>query len=138
MGALHLLLWIRLRNRAVVLMYHRVIDREDRDKAYSHPGIIVETSTFERHLRFLRTHFHVASLREFRDRMISGRPFAKRTCLITFDDGWQDNYTHAFPLLAKHELPATIFLTSGFVGTGRRFWQESLAHSLFVALEESG
>jgi peptidoglycan/xylan/chitin deacetylase (PgdA/CDA1 family) len=133
-GALHLLLWLRLRNRAVVLMYHRVIDREDRHKAYSHPGIIVETPTFEEHLRFLRKHFHVASLGEFRGQMMSGRPFARRTCLITFDDGWQDNYTHAFPLLAKHELPATVFLTSGFVGGGRSFWQESLAHSLFVAL----
>jgi peptidoglycan/xylan/chitin deacetylase (PgdA/CDA1 family) len=134
-GALHLLLWLRLRNRAVVLMYHRVIDREDRHKAYSHPGIIVETPTFEEHLRFLRKHLRVTSLREFRDQMTSGRPFAKRTCLITFDDGWQDNYTHAFPLLAKYELPATVFLTSGFIGGGRSFWQESLAHSLFVALE---
>jgi peptidoglycan/xylan/chitin deacetylase (PgdA/CDA1 family) len=136
-GALHLLSSIRLRNRAVVLMYHRVVDPEDLEKVYSHPGIIVETPTFEKHLRFLRAHFHVVSLREFRDHMINGRPFAKRTCLVTFDDGWEDNYTRAFPLLAKHNVPATIFLTSGYVGTGRRFWQESLAHSLFSALDQA-
>lgn len=136
-GALHLLSSIRLRNRAVVLMYHRVVDPEDLEKVYSHPGIIVETPTFEKHLRFLRAHFHLVSLQEFRDHMVNGRPFAKRTCLVTFDDGWEDNYTRAFPLLVKYNVPAAIFLTSGFVGTGRRFWQESLAYSLFRSIEQA-
>ncbi len=137
LGALHVLMHVRLRNRAVVLMYHRVLNRDALEETFSHPGIIVEKPTFENHLRFLRKHFHVVSVSGFRDRMVSGQPFERRTCLITFDDGWEDNFTHAFPLLEEYDVPAVVFLTAGFIGTERQFWQESLARSLFTALERA-
>lgn len=129
-GALHFLLWLRLRNRAIVLMYHRVVSKKNLDKIFSHPGIVVETETFEKHLRFLCRYFRVVSLDEFKERMITGQPFQDRICLITFDDGWQDNFNEAFPVLERYGLPAVIFLPVGFIGTRKRFWQESLTHSL--------
>ena len=134
-GLLHLLLRIRLRHRAIVLMYHRVVSKEDLKRIHSQPGIVIETETFEKHLRILSRHFHVVSLDEFKERMITGQPFQDRTCLITFDDGWQDNFTEAFPLLVRYDLPAVIFLPVSFIGTGKRFWQESLTHSLLGVLE---
>lgn len=136
-GALHFLLWLRLRNRAIVLMYHRVVSKKNLDKIFSHPGIVVETETFEKHLRFLCRYFRVVSLDEFKERMITGQPFQDRICLITFDDGWQDNFNEAFPVLERYGLPAVIFLPVGFIGTRKRFWQESLTHSLLRVLEQS-
>jgi peptidoglycan/xylan/chitin deacetylase (PgdA/CDA1 family) len=115
-------------------MYHRVVPRRDLNRIYSHPGIVIETGTFESHLQTLRRYLRVISLDEFERRMIAGQPFRDRTCLITFDDGWQDNFTEAFPLLVRYGLPAAIFLPVGFVGTGRRFWQETLSDLLFHAL----
>jgi len=134
-GFLRLMLKVRLKGRAVVLMYHRVIAAADLDRTFSHDGIIVEAESFEKQLRALRRHFRVVSLAEFRDHMETGRPFADRTCLVTFDDGWADNYSCAFPLLSKHRVPAVIFLPSAFIGTGRRFWQETLSHAFYRILE---
>jgi peptidoglycan/xylan/chitin deacetylase (PgdA/CDA1 family) len=134
-GALHALLYLTMRKRAVVLMYHRVIAAEDLDRTYSHPGIVVEAGTFDKHLRMLRRHCHVVTVKEFRDRMVSGAAFHPRTCLITFDDGWADNHAEAFPRLTTHRLPAIIFLPTAFIGTDKRFWQETLAHAASLAQE---
>lgn len=137
-GVLHLLLYLRLRKRAIVLMYHRVVSKANRDKIFSHPGIVIETETFGKHLQFLRQYFHVITAHQFWEQMSSGQAFQNRTCLITFDDGWQDNYTEAFPLLEKYALPAVIFLPVGFIGTGKKFWQETLTHVLWKILEIKG
>jgi peptidoglycan/xylan/chitin deacetylase (PgdA/CDA1 family) len=133
-GVLHLLVAIRLRSRAVVLMYHRVIPRNQLDEIASHPGIVVEAETFESHLRFLRRHMNVVSAREFVDCMAAAGGFPPRTCLVTFDDGWADSYSQAYPLLRKHGVPALFFLAVGYIGTQARFWQETLIGALVRAL----
>lgn len=129
-GMLHLLKRRRLRGRAVVLMYHRVLDASERERSFSSDGIQVSPQTFDRHLRFLRRHFTVVTPDEFVQRLNSGQPFDDGTCLITFDDGWRDNLTNALPLLRKHALQAVIFLPTGFIGSDRCFWQETLARLL--------
>jgi peptidoglycan/xylan/chitin deacetylase (PgdA/CDA1 family) len=53
---------------------------------------------------------------------------------VTFDDGWEDNFRFALPVMRRHGVPATVFLTAGLVGTQRVFWQERLrASALRVA-----
>ena len=129
-GLLHAIKRRRLRGRAVVLMYHRVLSERERLESYSSDGIQVSPGTFDRHLGFLRRHFNVIAPGEFAQRLRSGQGFADATCLITFDDGWHDNLTNALPLLRKHALPSVIFLPTGLIGTNDCFWQERLAHLL--------
>ena len=55
---------------------------------------------------------------------------------LTFDDGWRDNASHAFPLLQKHRVPASIFLSTDFIGSQRRFWWEAIGETLWGSFGE--
>lgn len=130
-GALHVLLRWRLRRRALVLLYHRVLPAAESAQSFSSKAIIVSPATFECHLRFLRRHFSVLGPEEFREWLLSGRDCRRPPCLITFDDGWKDNLTYARPMLKAWNLPAIIFLPTDYIGTGKSFWQERLSRLLF-------
>jgi peptidoglycan/xylan/chitin deacetylase (PgdA/CDA1 family) len=82
-------------------------------------------------MAFLRRHFRVLSAAEFESCLQNGSSFESGSCLVTFDDGWLDTYTHAFPILRRHGIPALVFLPSAYIGTGKMFWQEHLGAILF-------
>lgn len=123
-GLLWLYAAIRLRRRAVVLMYHRVLPA-DAD-TFSHSGILVTPETFDWQMAFLARHFRTLTLAQFKHDLAASS-FGSRTCLVTFDDGWWDNLDYALPLLKKHGIPASFFVTTGYIGTNDTFWQERLA-----------
>jgi peptidoglycan/xylan/chitin deacetylase (PgdA/CDA1 family) len=133
-GLLHM--WKRraLKRRAVVLMYHRVLPQHAMPLTWSHRGIVVTPETFAEQMRFLRTHFRVLSPAEFEARLTAGDAFDDGSCLVTFDDGWLDTFTHALPVLRQYQIPALVFLPSAYIGTGAMFWQErlgALLHTLW-------
>lgn len=136
LGVLHLWRRVALRKRAVVLMYHRVLTPEEDRASGSLPGMVVREASFERQMSFLKRHFVVLSMNEFADRLARREPFPDSSCVITFDDGWLDNYTRAMPILRRHGLPATVFLPVNFIGGQRMFWREALTHLLVRAVLE--
>lgn len=133
-GILFVIKTFKLRNKVVILMYHRVLNHNERLATFSHPGICVDKDTFEQQLLFLKKHFRVLPEDDFLEHLEESIPFHSSSCLITFDDGWLDNYTNAFPLLKENNFPATIFLATDYIGTGKTFWQEKIAAELFDLL----
>jgi peptidoglycan/xylan/chitin deacetylase (PgdA/CDA1 family) len=129
-GVLHLLRLVLLRRKAIVLMYHRVLTEEQRARTASQQGLVVDRETFARQIAFLKRFFRVLTLDEFADHLATRTPFDGPCCLITFDDGWIDNFQNALPVLAEHNVPAVVFLPVNFVGRGRLFTREALTHLL--------
>lgn len=134
-GLLPLYAIARMRGRAVVLMYHRVLSKDEALPWEALPGMTVEAKTFARHLRLLSRYARPVSLSRFIHYLEHGAPFPDRTCLVTFDDGWRDNFTNAFPILQETAIPAVVFLTTDFIGSARRFWQQELSRLIAVAHE---
>jgi peptidoglycan/xylan/chitin deacetylase (PgdA/CDA1 family) len=52
--------------------------------------------------------------------------FPERAVVVTFDDGYFDNLSHAKPLLEHYDIPATVFVTTGYLGQPREFWWDEL------------
>lgn len=100
-----------LPNRTVpILMYHAI--RDDSDNTLS-----VSPENFSRQMDFLRkSGYSVISLGVLVEEIKKGNTFIPKTVVITFDDGYEDNYVNAFPVLAKYNVPAIIFLTTGYIG----------------------
>lgn len=132
LGILTLWRWVALRRRVVVLAYHRVLP--EGAETTSHPGIVVTPSTFEQQMRLLQRTFKIISLEEFEGHIKAGTPFEPNSCLVTFDDGWIDTYTTAWPVMRQLGIPALIFLPTNFIGSNETFWQESLGALLCRAI----
>ena len=106
-----------------IFMLHRVLPSNVQcyDKQMNTPPEVLD-----QFFGWLKRDFDVLPLEDFLRLRKSRNERGKPTCAVTFDDGWQDNYEHGYPLLKKHQIPATIFLVTNFIGTNRRFWQERL------------
>ena len=137
-GVLRIYRHFKLRNKLVVLMYHRVLTNTEITQSLSNAGIIVDRDTFDAHIDYLKKHFTILSIDQLVDHVKHQLPFKKPTCLITFDDGWIDNYTNALPILEKHKAPALIFLPINYIGTGNLFWQERIASYVYQIAQGSG
>ena len=105
----------------VVLVYHRVA------KARSDPwSLAVTPEHFAEHLEALRQHAVPLRLQQLSRALANGATLPGRSVVVTFDDGYADNLHNAKPLLERHGIPATIFLASGFIGSGDGFWWDEL------------
>lgn len=118
--------------QTVMLLYHRVVPRHALGEVCSLPQIVAPLDHFEEQLDFLAERYRILSLSEFEKARRERRALPLRTAVITFDDGWEDNYTHAFPALKRRGIPATIFLSTANIGTAQAFWQEQVLHLLQV------
>jgi len=108
--------------RALILQYHRVAD-----VPFDPYLVTVTPKHFAEHLSVLRKVARPVSLAK----VFSELSVMKRLpVVVTFDDGYYDLLSHAKPLLERYETPATIFVTSGFVGAQREFWWDALAKIL--------
>lgn len=94
-----------------VLMYHHVCP---------HPGLVtVSPETFEEHMAYLaRKKYRALAADEFLEFLQGRRALDARSVLITFDDGYLDNYVYAWPILKRYGLKATIFTITSLMGEG--------------------
>jgi peptidoglycan/xylan/chitin deacetylase (PgdA/CDA1 family) len=121
----------RAAGHVLILAYHRVLPHAERAATFVQPGMYVTPETFERHLGFLSAHFTLLSFEELLSGWQQGSlDPSGRYCVITFDDGWLDNYVHAYPLLRAYRAPATIFLPTDVIGTSEWPWSDRLGQLL--------
>lgn len=113
--------------RALILLYHRIAE------PHSDPyGLCVAPSQFDEHLRAIRAVGHPMHLHELA-RAVSSGTVPDKAIAVTFDDGYLDNADAALPLLDTHDVPATIFATTGPGGRQREFWWDELERVFFGA-----
>jgi peptidoglycan/xylan/chitin deacetylase (PgdA/CDA1 family) len=116
----------RRRRNCQILAYHRINDEGDR----FFPAISVKT--FEQQMKVLAECFAVCGLDEMIER-IECDDLRESSVAVTFDDGYCDNYTNAFPILKRYSIPATIFLATDVIGTELRLWHDEV----FAAFRET-
>jgi len=85
---------------------------------------------FERQLAFLASEYTILPLAEVIDRLSRRAPLPRSCAVLTFDAGFRNVFTSAFPVLERHHAPATIFLVAGLVGTRQPAWPGRLHHAL--------
>ena len=118
-------------SQIVILTYHRVCPRSD-SLSYN-DGMAVTPAMFEQQVAHLRHECTILSLRQVTGFIKETKRFPVNSVVITFDDGYLDNYTYAFPILEKYNVPATIFLTTDFVNGDSLLWWDELSQLIKYA-----
>jgi peptidoglycan/xylan/chitin deacetylase (PgdA/CDA1 family) len=96
--------------------------------------LTTSTRRFTEHLSTLKRHYPVLGLSEAVETLAAGRYLGPNLVVITFDDGYADNHDIAAPILERFGLPATFFLTVGFLGTSCRFAHDLRSPHTFANL----
>jgi len=100
-----------------VIMYHGII----KDPLMVKEWCFIDERSFRMQIAYLKKHFEILSLSEAVERM-GGGAIKRPAAVITFDDGYQNNFDVAFPVLLRERIPATIFLTTGLINTNDTVW----------------
>jgi len=91
----------------------------------------ISPENFAEHLEYISEHYTPISLSEL-GRAIKAKKIPDKSVIITFDDGYADNFLNAKPLLEEYDVPATVFVASGYTGHDREFWWDELERLLLL------
>ncbi|KAF1075764.1 polysaccharide deacetylase family protein [Methanogenium sp. MK-MG] len=119
-------IWKKFHSQGLILLYHRVATLDTDPQLLS-----VTPEHFSRHLEYLSEYYNPISLSELQRAMEVGK-IPDKSVVVTFDDGYADNFQNAKPILEKYGIPATVFVTSGYVGSEREFWWDDLERLLLL------
>ena len=107
------------KGKGAILVYHRVVKDEELEEDLE-LGLTVSCSSFEKHIKEIKSKYKICSIDEF------VKNLKKKTnefmVAITFDDGYKDNLYQALPILTKHEVPASIYVTTRFLNQEVDIW----------------
>jgi len=111
-----------------VLMYHSISYKKDN-------AICLPAEKFEEHLKYLKDNgYYTLTLTDLYDYFVKDTPVPEKSVVLTFDDGYRDNYTVMFPLLKKYNFKATIFVITSNIDKD----DNSLTTSNLLEMEKQG
>lgn len=93
-----------------ILMYHKVNDQKGN-------SLSVPVSLFDEQMGELAERYQVISAEDLLAHVLTATPLPPRAVLLTFDDGYRDVLTHAYPILKRYGHPAILFVSTDFIGS---------------------
>jgi peptidoglycan/xylan/chitin deacetylase (PgdA/CDA1 family) len=109
--------------------YHSIAPLSANPLAWTYPDLTITPDDFEKQVKYLISHNH--TFVKFSDVNLPETRKIKKPTVLFFDDGYRDVLTYAVPILQKYALPATIFITTDFIGQTR--WHWSMVYRFYLA-----
>jgi peptidoglycan/xylan/chitin deacetylase (PgdA/CDA1 family) len=119
------------RHSLTVLNYHRIGDLKLPGFDSFQPNVSADPDVFRQQMGYLSRWFNVVSIKNIVQWLHGQRSLPPYAAVITFDDGYLDNYTEAYPILKQYNFPAVIFLTTGHIDTDVPFYWDLAAYCFF-------
>ena len=107
-----------------ILLYHGVT-RSQAIGLENISGKHIQAEEYFNQMQWLKNNAYVISMEEVYE-IITKKKFPKKAVAVTFDDGFENNFTEAFPVIADLEIPTTFYISSAMIGTQNMFWVDQL------------
>lgn len=124
------------RNSVKILVYHGII-KGNLPAGLNCEGLHLKLESFERHIAYLKKRYRILDLNEFVEHLKEGKPLPQYSAVLTFDDGYKNNYENLKDIILKHEVPVSIFLATDYIGTPELLWLDSLEMAFFNTRRKS-
>lgn len=120
-------------NELMILAYHRIINiAADNSYPYDSELISASLQQFDYQMAYVKKHYNPISEAQLIDHIDNNIPLPPKSVMVTFDDGFDDNYHNAFPILQNYAIPATMFIATSYIDKNEPIWFDWLA-SLCIA-----
>ena len=120
---------LRLQPGAAIILYHGVTDRTDGPDIQNYRRKHLSVPAFRKQIAFLKRNFRIVPLDELMANLHAHRPL-QRLASITFDDGYQNNFRVAWPILKELGVPFTVFVVTDFIENCEPLWMDRLEFSI--------
>jgi len=122
-------------NNLLILLYHGV-SRTRRDTILNYNGKHLFVDEFADQIRTIKANCNVLSVDELTHLKLNRDQCPENTVVITFDDGYKNNFSVAAPILSDFQLPATFYVCPGMIDTDLEFWTDKIAKCIDNSKEE--
>lgn len=122
--------------RFTIVTFHRVLPDAER-QAYPFPGLAVTPEEFDSFMTYFAEHFDCGTLETQHNRYLNGEDSTRPLLAITFDDAQYDNYIHARPILARHQIKASFFVPVVAVERRELLWHDRLGFAILHLLKQA-
>ncbi len=120
----------------LILNFHRLYQGK-LDTVFDAGVFSHSVDMFEEQLKWLTHNVNLVSEADLLEHLKTGKPFSKRSVMITFDDGYSDNYTLAYPLLKQYQVPAIFFVPTKVISERNLVWSDVLTYLLNMTQKSS-
>jgi len=111
-----------------ILTYHRVVDIHPPDYLFDEEVVSASVEMFDRQIAFIKQNFNCLTFANLKNALDKNASLPGHPLIVTFDDGYADNFHNAFPILKRHGVPATFFVSTDYMGTKNQFWWEKVVY----------
>lgn len=118
------------REHISILMLHGVMDKESAKSSWIPMRKQISPKHLDNILNVLAKKYNFISLADAVNMLMGEKPIKPHSLVLTFDDGYRNNLTHALPVLSKYNIPATIFLSTGHITRREPFWYDRMDYAI--------
>ncbi len=124
LGLIRLIHKIKNKNTLTIIMLHRVLPPHLITQYGANTEWTMTPDILESFFVFIKKYYNPVSAKDVENHIYHNSPLPNNAILITFDDGWQDNYEYAEKILTRQKIPSLIFIVSDTINQTLPFWQE--------------